>query len=415
MKILVDLVDTEHDRLVDRVGLGVLTRVLPRDLIDEVIQESGRQERRRRLLPARLVVYYVLALTLFYGDAYEEVMRKLVNGLRPLRLWRDDWAVPTTGAISRARDRLGPAPLRKLFDRVAVPLAGRGTPGAWYRGHRVMAIDGVILDAADTPGNVQRFEKKEHGGGASAFPQVRVVGLAECGSHAVVAAALDSWRVYERALAEQLLVRLESNMLVLADRGFYSYDLWKRASATGAALLWRVMSSVRLPALEVLPDGSYRSELLPKQLKTDLHRGMKRRVPDGARLPVRVVEYSVDRGSGEVIRLITTLVDHRDHPAAELAALYAQRWEFELSLDEIETHQIANSRVLRSKKPELVEQEIWALLISHYAIRHLMHEAADDLELDEDRLSFMRTLRIVRRTVVNDPDFPPGEGNHDYR
>jgi IS4 transposase len=127
------------------------------------------------------------------------------------------------------------------------------------------------------------------------------------------------------------------------------------------------------------------------------------------------VEYSVDRGSGEVIRLITTLVDHRDHPAAELAALYAQRWEFELSLDEIETHQIANSRVLRSKKPELVEQEIWALLISHYAIRHLMHEAADDLELDEDRLSFMRTLRIVRRTVVNDPDFPPGEGNHDYR
>lgn len=410
MKILDGLDDTSRNRLVDRIGLGVLTRVIPRDLVDEVLQETCRREQRSRLLPARLVVYYVLALTLFYGDAYEEVMRKLVNGLRPLRLWGDDWSVPTTGAISRARVRLGPEPVHELFDRVAVPLAGRGTVGAWHRGRRVMAIDGVVLDVADTPENVARFEKKEHKGGASAFPQVRLVGLAECGTHALVAASLEGWRVHERALAEQLLGRLTPDMLVLADRGFYSYDLWKKATATGAALLWRVKSQLRLPVLELFPDGSYRSELLPKQLKTDLHRGMKRRVREGVRITVRVIEYAVtDRGPGETIRLITTLSDCEEHPATNLAALYAQRWEFELSLDEIETHQIANGRVLRSKKPELVEQEIWALLISHYAIRHLMHEAADDLGIDEDRLSFMRSLRVVRRSVVNDPDFPPAE------
>jgi IS4 transposase len=235
-----------------------------------------------------------------------------------------------------------------------------------------------------------------------------VVGLAECGTHAIVAAALDSWRVYERALVERLLEQFQPGLLVIADRGFFSYELWSRAAATGADLLWRVSASVRLPVMAQLPDGSYRSELLPKQLKTDLNRGMKRRVPDNVRIPVRVVEYRItNRESSETIRLITTLIDPAECPATQLAALYAERWEFEIGLDEVETHQIAGNRVLRSKKPELVEQEIWALLLTHYAIRHLMHEAADDAELDEDRLSFIRSLRVVRRTIVNDADFPP--------
>jgi hypothetical protein len=411
MHVLRDVLQESNDRLTDRIGLGVVTRVVSRDLVDEVLNSTGKQEKRARLLPARVVVYYVLALTLFYGDAYEEVMRKLVNGLRFLRAWGSDWVVPTAGAISKARVRLGPEPLKELFLRVAVPIATPATRGAWYNGRRVMAIDGVILDVPDTPENVERFEKVEHQNGLSPFPQVRVVGLAECGTHAMVAAELDSWRVYERTLVERLLDRFDPDMLVLADRGFFSYELWKQATDTGAALVWRVQKSVRLPVVEELSDGSYLSELLPKQLKTDLNKGKKRRVPEGARIPVRVVDYRIgNRESPEVFRLVTTLLDHEEAPADELAALYAERWEFELGLDEIETHQIANYRVLRSKKPELVEQEIWGLLITHYVIRHLMHQAADDVDIDEDRLSFIRSLRVVRRSIANDADFPPSTG-----
>jgi hypothetical protein len=408
MTVLGNVLEDSDGRLTDKIGLGILTSLVSRDLVDEVLNTTGRNERRSRLLPARVVVYYVLALTLFYGDAYEEVLRKLVNGLRFLRSWRDEWQVPTTGAISKARIRLGVEPLKELFHRVAVPIAAPGARSGWYRGRRVMAIDGVILDVPDTPENVGRFTKKEHKNGESAYPQVRVVGLAESGTHAMVAGVVASWRVYERELTQRLLPHLEPAMLVLADRGFFSYELWRQASDTGAALAWRVTRSLRLPVEQAYPDGSYRSELLPKQLKTDLHRGQKRRVPEAVRIPVRVIEYRVgNRPCPEVVRLVTTLLDPDQAPAAELATLYAERWEFEIGLDEIETHQIANYRVLRSKKPDLVEQEIWGLLITHYAIRHLMHQAAEDIDIDERRLAFLRSLRIVRRSVTNDADFPP--------
>jgi hypothetical protein len=377
--------------------------------VDEVLNTTGRREKRSRLLPARVVVYYALALTLFYGDAYEEVLRKLVNGLRFLRSWGTEWTVPSTGAISRARERVGPEPLKELFHRVAVPLAVPATPGAWHRGRRVMAIDGVVLDIPDSPENRERYGKSGNGASQSPFPQVRVVGLAECGTHALIAAALDSWRVYERALLERLLdAAFQPVMLVLADRGFYSYELWRRAAQTGAALLWRLPATVRLPVGRVFDDGSYLSELLPRAAKTDLNRGKRRSVPDAMRMPVRVIEYRIgNRESAEIFRLITTLLDANESPASELAALYAERWEFELGLDEIETHQIAGSRLLRSRKPDLVEQEIWALLITHYAIRHLMHQAAEDVAIDEDRISFIRSLRVVRRSIADGPGFPP--------
>lgn len=406
-----DVLRQSDDRLTDRVGIGVLSRVVSRDLVDEVLNNTGKNEERTRLLPARVVVYYVLALTLFFGDAYEEVLRKLVNGLRFLRAWRTEWDVPTSGAISKARIRLGPEPMEELFFRVATPLAVPDTRGAWYREYRVMAIDGVILDVPDTPENVARFEKKEHKDGESAFPQVRIVGLTECGTHAMIAARLAGWRVYERELAVELLDYVEQDMLVLADRGFFSYDLWRQYADTGAPLLWRVTQSVRLPVLDRRPDGSFLSELLPKQLKVDLRRGRHRNVPDGVRVPVRVIEYRVgSRPSPEIVRLVTTLTNHEEAPAEELARLYAERWEFEIGLDEIETHQVGNHCVLRSKKPDLVEQEIWGLLLTHYAIRHLMHEAADTIDIDEDRLSFIRSLRVVRRSIVNDADFPPSSG-----
>jgi hypothetical protein len=404
------------DRLTDRIGIGVIAKFVTRDLVDEVINNTGRVERRSRLLPARVVVYYVLALTLFYGDAYEEVMRKLVNGLRFLRSWRSEWQVPTTGAISQARLRLGEEPLKELFSRVAVPLAGTHTRGCWYRDLRLMAIDGVILDAPDTPENVAAFEKKPHSNGESVFPQVRVVGLAECGTHAIVAATVDGWRTYEREAAARLVGSFEPGMLVMADRGFYSYGLWANAAASNAQLLWRVSLTMVLPVLEAFPDGSYRSELIPKELKSELARGGRKSIPDEFRVPIRVVDYTIsNRDGGDTVRLITTLVDPESAPAADLAALYEQRWEFEIGLDEVETHQIGGERVLRSKKPELVRQEIWGLLITHYVVRALMKEAAEDIDYDPDRLSFIRSLRIIRRSVANGDDFSPEPASRSSR
>jgi len=391
----------------------VLTRLFDRELVDEVLAETGRREKRSRLLPARVVVYYVLALCLFLSDGYEEVMRKLVNGLRFLGTWREGWQVPTTSAISQARQRLGEEPLRVLFERVAVPMAQPGTKGAWFHGWRVMAVDGVVLDVHDTTDNVDSFGKKPHRDGESAFPQVRIMGLGECGTHAIVAAAFDSWRVYERELLGRILDQFTPDMLVLADRGFFSYELWKQASETGAELVWRVKDNVELPVREWLSDGSYRSDVLPKHMKADLKRGKRRAVPDGARLPIRVVEYMVtNRGdTPETIRLITSILDHELAPAAELAALYRQRWEFELTLDEVETHQMPHHRLLRSKSPDLVRQEIWALLLTHYAVRDLMLEAADDMDVDDgldvDELSFVRSLNAVRRQVINQAGFSP--------
>jgi hypothetical protein len=395
-------------RLTDRIGIGVLTRVVRRDLVDEVLVETGRKEMRSRSLPARVVVYYVMALSLFFGDAYEEVVRRLVGGLQFLGSWRKDWKVPTTSAISQARSRLGEAPMRALFERVATPLASASMSSAWYHSWRLMAIDGVVLDVPDTPANAAEFGRSANSLAASAYPQVRILGLAECGTHAMVAASIGAMSQYERELAADLFPALTDDMLVLADRGFYSYDFWEAARATGADLLWRVKNQIVLPAYEWLPDGSYRSALLPKSMRSDMARGKYRRI-DRYEIPVRVIEYQITNrdNSEEVIRLVTSLTDHELCPAAELAALYHKRWEFELILDEIETHQTGHPRVLRSKTPDLVKQEIWGLLLSHYAIRHLMAEAAENGDTDPDRLSFIRSLRVVRRHITEQAAFSP--------
>lgn len=399
-------------RLTDGINIGVLTRIFHRDLVDDVLRETGKAGQRTRLMPGRVTVYFVLAMCLFFEDAYEEVMRKLVNGLQFLGNWAPGWHVPTSSAMSRARSRLEAAPLAALFDRVAVPMARPGTIGAWFHGWRVMAVDGVMFDVPDTPENLADFGKVGSGRNRSPFPQVRLVGLGECGTHAIVAAAFDAGKTSERALIERLLPAFEPGMLVLCDRGFYSYQLWQAASATGAALLWRLKNDIKIPVLATLPDGSYRSELLPRHLKANQHRGQRRgtraRIPDQARIPVRVIEYEVPNRDGKVetIKIMTTILDPEIAPAGELAALYAQRWEFELTLDEIETHQMS-TRMLRSRTPELVRQEIWALLLTHYAIRHFMREAADDVGIDVDRLSFVRSIRVIRRQAESPAGFSP--------
>lgn len=286
--------------LTDVIGIGVLTRVFHRDLVDTVLAETKTTERRKRLLPARVVVYLVLALTLYASEAYEEVTRRLVHGLTTLHGWRAEWQIPTDGAISRARTRLGAAPMRELFNRAAVPVARPGTPSAFIAGRRVVAIDGVVLDVPDTAENAAEFGYSgKEDVNRSAFPQVRMATLSEVGTHATIGAAMGPVRTDERTLAEEVIdTYLRAGMLLVADRGFYSYDLWARAVVTGADLLWRVSDTLELPVLQYLPDGSFLSEVLPPQVKQSIKRTGNTALGDDVRIPVRVIEYMM-KGRGE--------------------------------------------------------------------------------------------------------------------
>jgi hypothetical protein len=389
-------------RLSDHISLGVLTRVFPPELVDRVVAETGRTQRRHRLLPARVVVYHVLGLALFSQASYEEVVRHLVEGLAWASGWARAWNVPTKAALSRARARLGPEPLRALFAAVAAPLATPTTRGAWYRGWRLMSLDGTCVDVADTPANEAAFGRpgSGRGTGVGAFPQVRLVGLGECGTHALVEVAVGPYATSEQALARSVVGALRPGMLVLADRGFYGFGLWEQARTGGADLLWRARANHVLPVVERLADGSYRSTL---------HEivGTHRR-PEG--IPVRVIEYALEDGRGTEAgpyRLLTTILDAAAAPAQELAAAYTQRWELETVLDELKTHQRGPRLVLRSKLPAGVIQELYGYLCVHYAIRWLMHTVALEAETDPDRLSFTRTLRVARRTTASHPGFSP--------
>lgn len=377
------------------MALGVLTATFPRVLVDEVIEATGRREQRSRLLPAHLTVYYVLAMTLFPSAGYEEVMRSLTEGLA----WASDgslrYELPSQVAISKARSRLGPEPLAELFARACVPLAGPGTPGSFFGGLRVLSIDGTTIDVADTPGNAAVFGRAGTGrGDGSAFPQLRVVALGECGTHAVIAAAMDSYGVGEVTLAKRLVAEMGPGMLILADRGFTSFPLLDQAANSGAQLLWRAKSNAVLPVLQELPDGSFLSELVAtpdKRTRTNVR-------------TVRVIEYGLDDtarpwATGTRYRLLTTICDPGAAPAAELAALYAQRWEIESIFDELKTHQRGPRVVLRSRTPQGVYQEAWGYLCVHYAIRALIHTAASRGNHDPDRLSFTGALNATRRSV----------------
>jgi hypothetical protein len=382
----------DDQRLSDYVALGVLTRTFPPDLVDEILAETGRVEQRSRLLPARLVTYYVLGLALFSQSSYEEVMRNLIEGLSWESGWAKSWTMPSKSAIFQARTRLGVEPLEALFARGCVPLAGPDTPGAFYREWRLVAIDGTTLDVADTPANDEAFGRANVSRGHAAFPQLRLVGLAELGTHAITGAAIGPYTDSEQALTHTLVPRLGPGMLCLADRGFAGFPLFAAAAATGADLVWRAKNNAVLPVLETFDDGSFRSELVAtpdKRTRTNV-------------MSVRVVEYTLDdpdRDTGERYRLITTILDPDAAPADELAELYAQRWEIETALDELKTHQRGPRVVLRSKTPDGAIQEIYGHLCTHYAIRALMSTAADHQQTDPDRISFTRTLRAARRSA----------------
>ncbi len=383
----------------DLVSVGVLTRTFPPEVVDEVIAEVGRTEQRHRALPARVMAYFSIGMALHSEGSYEDVLALLTDGLawssgdEPVKL-------PSKSAIFQARARLGAEPVEALFRRVATPLATPGAPGAWLAGRRLVAIDGTCLDVADTAENEVWFGRPGVSKGEqAAFPQARLVGLAECGTHAVFDAELGSCSTSEAALSRRLVDRLEPGMLVLADRGFYSFKLWEQSAATGADLLWRMRDSQRLDPVEILPDGSYLSRVFEI-------RNFKRR---GEGVTVRVIDYTIDDGRDQegTYRLVTTILDPDEAPAVDLAAAYAQRWEIESAFDELKTHQRGARTVLRSKSPGLVAQEIWGHLCCHFAIRTLMWEAADHAEVDPDRVSFVAALRIARRSISAARDFSP--------
>lgn len=394
-------VKPESDRrLGDVVSVGLLANVFPPGVVDEVIAGCGRTEQRRRSLPARTVAYFAMGMALHSEGSYEDVLALMTDGLA----WadRDGLAVrlANKAAISHARDRLGSEPLRVLFERVAQPLASPDAVGCWLAGRRLVAIDGTCLDVADVVANEEFFGRPGvMKGEQSAFPQARVVAVGECGTHAMFDVEVDAYRESEPVLSRRLLERLQPNMLCLADRGFYSFEAWQTGMNTGADLLWRVKSNLKLDPIESLDDGSWLAEVF------DSTRDRKREHP----ITVRVVEYTINDGRAEAgpFRLITTILNPADVCALDLAHAYAQRWEIETAFDELKTHQRGPRTVLRSKKPDLVIQEIYGHLCCHYAVRTMMFDAAIRAGRDPDRVSFVTALRIARRSIAQQGDFPP--------
>lgn len=396
-------VKPESDRrLSDLVSVGLLTRVFPADVVDAVVAAAGRTELRQRALPARVVTYFAIGMALHSEGSYEDVFAQLTDGLSWTTGWEQSWSPPTKSAIFQARSRLGYEPLRDLFARVARPIAGVDTPGSWLAGRRLVAIDGTCVDVPDTPANADFFGRPPASRGEqSAFPQARLVAVAECGTHAIFDAVLGPCRTSEIEMARALAGRLEPGMLVLADRGLYGFKLWSQAAGTGADLLWRVKTTLRPRHVQTLPDGSWLARIVATS-------GANR--ASTPPLNVRVVDYTIDDGrdNPEHYRLLTTILDPDQASATQLASAYAQRWEIESVFDELKSHQRGPRAVLRSKSPQLVQQEMWGHLCCHYAIRTLMLDAATHAGHDPDRISFVAALRITRRSLSHS-SFSPSQ------
>ena len=378
--------------------------MFPPDLVDEVISQVGRTEQRQRSLPAQVMAYFSIGMALYSEGSYEDVLAQLTDGLSWASGWTQVYTPPSKSAIFQARARLGAQPVKALFERVARPIGTDETPGVWLAGRRLVAIDGMCLDVADMPANDQHFGRPGvNKGEQAAFPQARVVALAECGTHAVFAAEVGTYVQSEAVLADRLLGRLAPGMLLTADRGFFSYALWRKASASGADLLWRIRTDTSGPKpvhVEDLLDGSWLADL--RQTRSKAARAAEP-------MRVRVIDYTLEDGRENATgyRLFTTVLDPDQASATDLAAAYAQRWEIESTFDELKTHQRGPRTVLRSKSPELVLQEIWGHLCCHFAIRSLMAQAAAHAGRDPDRVSFVAALRITRQTLAHPGAFPP--------
>jgi hypothetical protein len=402
------------DRLADRIGIGVLAAVFPPELVDRVVDEAGVREQRTRTLPARVVVYYLLAMVLFFQSGYGEVWNKLVAGLDWARRFRarlDLGMQPSPAAITYARQRLGWQVMAALMEAVAGPLAGEEHERAFVSGMRLAAIDGMCLDLPDNQENGAEFGYPGNDAGRGPFPQIRVVGLGECGTRSVLGAATSGLATGEQPLARQLLGKLSPGDLLLADRNFLGYGLLEEVLAAGVHVLWRAKSDVDLPVLAVLPDGTWLSRIADPAAA----RKMRRRGADPRDIPgitVRVIEYTVTSQDGsetsETFTLVTDILDPALLACEQAAAAYAARWQLETCFGELETSLRGGATVvLRSKSPPMIRQEIYAMLCCYQAIRTLISHAADDAGIDPARISFTRARDAIRSRISDSGCFSP--------
>ena len=387
-------------RLTDYISLGVIAKTFPMTRVKQVLREHGRTGQRQRDLPPHVMMYYVIAMALYMSASCREVLRCLIEGLNWLQGPAAVVHVTGKSGISQARVRLGFEPVRSLHDELVKPIAGKSTKGAWYRRWHLVSIDGSTMDVADTEANRDAFGRPGASRGKSAYPQLRLVSLVETGTHVLFGTRMGSYSVGEITLAKEVLGNLRAGMLCMADRNFLGFKLWQLACATGADLLWRAKKQLVLPCDKRLADGSYMSRIYPS---------WRDRRHDTNAVRVRVIEYQLEgvEGAEPFYRLVTTIRDPRKAPAEELAALYHERWEIETAFDELKTHLRGARIVLRSKRPDLVKQEFFGLLLAHFAIRGLMHEAAAKGDVDPDRLSFVHAVRVIRRKLPQFVSIPP--------
>lgn len=373
-------------RVMDR--LAGLEQIIPATLQRQVLMQTGRVNLRACQLTHEIMLWVVLAMGLFTDVSIRHVFKLS-------RRARANEETPARSSLCEARQRLGVEPLLELHRRVVRPLATPDTPGAFYRGRRWVAFDGTTYDAPDTPANRAAFERAQGGRGPGAFPQVRKMSLVELSTHVELAIAVGGWQDDERTLAQRLLEQIPADALLVLDRGFYSYNLWKSLAQRGIALLMRVKSQMVFQPIRRLSDGSFLAKV---------YRWSDDRRYDRRGIVVRVIEYTLDEpkrvGHGQRHRLITSLLNEAACPALELVCGYHERWEIELTFDEQKTHQdpvrASKPAHLRSETPQGVHQEVWALSLAHFVTRALMFAAAQPKQIDPDRLSFTGCLRILR-------------------
>ena len=361
--------------------IGELTRIVPFEMVDDVLERTGKVQARVRLLPARVVVYLLLAAALFTEIGYGQVWDRLCAGLGPLAP-----PPPRPSALCQARRRLGAAPLKALFELLAGPAPTLARPAARYAGLLVVAIDGTMLSAPETPANLTVYARHRCPGGGGGYPQIRLLALVACGTRSMIGAVFGTASIGETRWAEKLAPHLRAGMLLVADRNFAARDLLAHLAADGAHLLVRAKSGRRLPPIARLSDGSVLARLGP--------------------LTVRVIdaEITISTPAGRTTgsyRLITTLTDPEAHRALDLVRLYHERWEIETCYAELKST-ILGGRVLRAQTPAGIEQELYALLTTYQALRIAMTDATDSIPgTDPDRASFTVALHTARDQLIH--------------
>jgi len=396
-------------RLLEQLSLGAVIKTYPMATIETILDQTGCNSIRRRLLPSYIIVYLTIVLALYADVSIRETLRIILDELRT-RFGHDAIKIGVSSAITKARQRVGAYPLQVLFEQVVQPVNNPQLKGCYWRGKLLVAVDGNCIEVQNTKKNRGYFGTHTNQHGPTGYPILKWVGLGECGTHIIFACQVGSIFNDEKALFTHLISKLQPDMLLLADRLYYSYHLWKKCIDTGCSLLWRVQKGISLKPLTYLSDGSYLAEIRPSDKL--IHKGLGQK---NEKMTVRVVCYNVtfeDGSESEPIRLITNLLDSEEAPAEELALLYADRWAIETGFDEFKTHLKGSPRILRSQLPTLVLQEFYGFLLAYNLVRKVMADAALMGDMPPGELSFVHSVRVIKRRLTVS-FFPSGDDTDD--